>query len=235
MSGLRWPLQEQESGEGAQGGADPVVPRKQYVEQQLEERYKPREVRELLARHGDKAEIALEHVVKEHNEMVQRLMKKSAELQYDLEAAQAQIKVKDADIHTARTERDALKAQIDEAQAAQRGEQVKSLLSDKFPDPVIARRHRAYLKDLGYELDVQGEGDKARLVVVKGDQRHNFETVVNDKFYEMYDDARPAGDTPIPPGGGSQPPTEGGSFDALALVKMQREAEAARAKAMAFD
>lgn len=191
-----WNLQEQDDGE-PQAGGDVPVSRKQFVEEQLSERYKPREVRELLARYGDKAEVALEAAIKEHNEMVNRLMRKAAELEYDKIAAQKASEATQVTIKALEAERDDFKGQLDAITAKERTAAINAALEAKFNgDKVLATRHRAYLRDADYSLDLDGE----KLMVVKGDKRQHFDTVVNDAFYATYPDARPTGDTPLPPG-----------------------------------
>lgn len=196
MFETRWPLQEQDSGDPQAGGGAPS--KESYVETKLEERYKPREVRELLARFGDKAEVALENVVKEHNEMVKRLMKNAASLEFDLAAAQKAIETSKSETTTLQTAHDQLKAQLDGISAKERSANVEAALAKRFnDDKTLVTRHRAYLKLEGFDLDIEGD----KLMVVNGEKRHNFDTVVNDAFYSRYEDAKPAGDTPLPSGG----------------------------------
>lgn len=184
------------TGEG--GGGGEAADRRTFVEKQLQERYKPREVRELLAKYGDNAEVALENLVSQNNDMVQRLMRRQAELEYDLLAAQQSTTSLQAQVEAVAKERDEAKASLDGIARARRQEEVDRQLKARFDDEAIARRHRAYLLVDGYTLDVDGEGDKAQLMLVKGDKRHRFETIVNDAFYERYADAKPQGDTPLP-------------------------------------
>lgn len=219
LNGLRPMLQEQAG--DADGGAGGIEDRKRYVSEQLEERFKPRQVRELLARYGNKAEVALEHLNDEHNDMVKRLMKRNAELEYDLKAAQKQVEAEQAARKQVEAERDEISNMLAERIAKERQAAIDDALRKRFKDDTLVRRHKAYLKLDGYELELDGE----RLMLVKDGRRHNFDTVVNDDWYARYDDARPSGDTPLPSNGPATPlaggtPNGGAStFDPEAAAK----------------
>lgn len=205
---------EGDPGAGTGGsGTDPTdtkAERKRFVTEKIDERYKPVEVRELLARYGDKADVALENVVAKNNDIVQRLMRQNAEMEFDLAQARKQVETHEASIKTLTGERDGLKQQIEAEQRAQRASVAEGLLKTAAAgDEVRARRLRAYLKLDGYDIDAEGEGDKAKLMLVGADgKRHNFDTVVNDSFYERYSDVKPSSDAPLGGGqGGGTAPT----------------------------
>lgn len=197
MSRNLWPLQS-EAGEGAGGaGENPAQGRKAFVEEEVKKRYQPREVREYLARYGDNAEVALENVVKQANEMTERLMRRQAELEYDLRSAQQQIETAKQESAKVVEERDQALKQIEEHAAKERQAKVNDLLDKRFADPVMVTRHKAYLHLEGYELDADGDN----LMLVKDGKRHRFDTVVNDDFFTKYPDAKPKGDDPLILGG----------------------------------
>lgn len=204
--GIRHYLQEEDDDAKGGGGSPTPTERKRYVEQQLDERYVPREVRELLAKHGDKPEIALEHVVKENNDVVQRLIKRRAELEFDLQAAQNELKARDDQIKAVEGERDTAIKQLEERTAEERGEALNAKLKTRFnDDEVLVRRHQAYLALDGYALELDGEN----IMLVKDGKRHKFDTIVNDAWYERYTDAKPASDTPLPRDNPPAPPRAG--------------------------
>lgn len=219
LNGLRPMLQEQAG--DADGGAGGTEDRKRYVSEQVEERFKPRQVRELLARYGDKAEVALEHFNDEHNDMVKRLMRRNAELEYDLKAAQKQVETEQAARKQVEAERDEISNMLAERTAKERQAAIDDALRKRFKDDTLVRRHKAYLKLDGYELELDGE----KLMLVKGDRRHNFDTVVNEQWYERYADASPASDTPLPAGADQSRHTGGAStFDPKAAAAAYSEA-----------
>lgn len=192
-----WPLQS-EAGEGDSGGGEnPAQGRKAFVETEVEKRYKPREVRELLARYGDNAETALENVVKQNNDLVERLMRRQAELEYDLRSAQQHVETAKQEAAKIVEERDQAVAKLDAIEVEKRQARVDEVLKERFPDDAIARRHRAYLKMEGYDLDIDGD----QLMLTREGKRHRFDTVVNDDFYSKYDDAKPKADDPLFKGG----------------------------------
>lgn len=171
--------------------------RKAFVDKQLADRYRPREVREIMAKYGDNMEVALEHAIQQNNEVVQRLMRKQAELEFDLLAAQQSTTASKAQVDALTAERDGLRTKLDGLDAAERAKAAERLLSERFKDAALVLRHKAYLLMDGYKIEVDGEGDRAQLMLVKGDKRQRFDTVVNDEFYARYADARPTGDDPL--------------------------------------
>lgn len=202
---LPWWPQAEADGDDAQGSGDPTS-KKRFVEDKVQERYKPRDVREYLARYNNNAETALEHAIAQNNEIVERLMRQNAEKEYELAAAQSTLKAKDETIKTIEGERDTLRQTIEAIEGDKRRAKAEDLLKNRIGDETLVRRTRAYLKLDGYDIEVDGEGDKAKLMLVSGDRRHNFDTVVNDAFYAKYPDAKPQGDDPLPTG---QLPTGG--------------------------
>lgn len=207
-------LQEQDDDTGAGGGGSEPIDRKRYVQQQLDERYKPRQVREFLARYGDKAEVALEHALKGSDEMIERLMKRQAELEYDLKAAQTQVKSEAERVKQVEQERDQARTDLEAHTTKERQATIAAKLKDKFGDDVLVRRHIAYLNMDGYTVELDGD----RLMLRQGDKRHNFDTIVNDAFYERYSDAKPGSDTPLAGSGNppkADPPSKNGATSAF--------------------
>lgn len=227
---LRPPLQEQAGDD--KGGAGGTADKRRFVEERLDERYKPREVREVLARYGDKAEVALEHVISETNDLVKRLMKRGAELEYDLQAAQKQVETEQAARKQVEEQRDQLSKTLEERTAEEREKAIDAALMERLGDETLVFRHKAYLKYEGFEIELDGD----KLMLRQGDRRHRFDTIVNDAWYDRRKDARPASDTPLPNNGSpsplpGRPPTgsASASIDPADIAKVYREnAERAR-------
>jgi len=212
-------LQEQaDDPQGGAGGGGEPVSRKQYVEAQLEKRYVSREAREVLARYHNDANVALENSLRESDEIIRRLMKRQAELEYDLQAAQSEVKSSAERIKQVEQERDQLSAILAERTAKEREAAISAKLKERFGDDTIVRRHQAYLHYDGYTIELEGD----RLMLRKGDKRYNFDTIVNDAWYERYDDARPSSDTPLPQG--TTQDRGGSRFDPKAASDAYRDA-----------
>lgn len=214
------PYLQEQAGDAEGGGTGGTDERKRYVESKVEERYNPREVREVLARFGDKAEVALEHVIKEGNDLVRRLMKRQAELEYDLKAAQNEVESERQARKQVESERDQVRATLEERIAQEQQALIDDKLKERFGDDVLVRRHKAYLTMDGYTLELDGD----RLMLRQGEKRHNFDTIVNDAWYARYDDARPSGDTPLPSPGTPPSRTGASTFDPKAISDQWGEA-----------
>lgn len=196
--GYYWPQAAADDGDG---GAGAPSDRKRVIDQRLEERYTPVEVREVLARYNNDPAVALENVIKKNNDLIKRLMASEEGLKFDLAAAQQQVEDVKAQVAAVTKERDEIKGELEKVQQGERQARIDQLLKARFNDDALVRQHKAYLKLAGYEIELDGDN----LMLVAGDKRHRFETVVNDKFYEAYPEIKPASDNPLPQGGAGAP------------------------------
>lgn len=210
------------------GGGDASPDKKQRVDEEVQKRYRPREVRELLSRYNDDPIAALEHMVEQSNDLVKRLMTAEEGAKFDLGTAQAQIAEFKATVAAITKERDDARAVVQAAEAKQRQGAVAEAMKRQLDgDETLALRTRAYLKLEGYDIDLDGD----QIMLTRGEKRHKFATIVNDDFYTTYPDAKPVSDNPLPGGGNPGKRTsQTFSFDADEAAKFYNEQQTASDK-----
>lgn len=165
------------------------------VSKALEARYRPKDVREWLAKYNDNAELALEKVVEMLNDRIQRQVTAEAKLEAYQSQSKQELDEKDK-LYNELKKRVVEFEQAEAARlAAEKDSAVSKALNDRFP--ATAKGLKLALKDAGYELDHDGK----EVVLIKGKKQVKLEDALTGEFYEAYPFVKPASDPPFGGGG----------------------------------
>lgn len=152
-----------------------------------DKRYTPRELKMIIAKHGGKDNdpmAALDGYLGETNDVFQRFAQREARDQIVIEEANRIIASLQAKLAESEKGRQKVQGDYDSLTTKQKAALVDGLIKDKSSDPVLMK---ALLQSsYGYSFDVQGEGEEAKLMLVKDKKSTTFDEVVNKDFFAKH-------------------------------------------------
>lgn len=152
-----------------------------------DKRYTPRETRLVLAEFGGKDSdptTALEGYVTRTNDVIGRFAKREANDQIVIAEANRIIASLQAKLAESEKGRQKIEGDYNSLTTKQKAALVDGLVKDKSSDPVLMK---ALLQSsYGYSFDVQGEGEEAKLMLLKDKKSVIFDEVVNKDFFAKH-------------------------------------------------
>lgn len=174
-----------------QGGNEDAPKLERRVEDAISKQYRPKDVREWLAKHNGNTELALERAIEVMNEATKRTIRRDVEKDEEIANLKRRAINLEAERDAAMTEKAEAQRQIEERQQQERQQALEGRLKDIAPDN--HRLLRMALEADGFELEIDNDNVMAKA----GDKRHKLSTVLNDDFYGRYPALKPKDEPPF--------------------------------------